>query len=83
MLSCPGWRQSEWHRWHPHRQLLMAAAPTPGLYPRRTISGKAIFVKTVAFTMVDPETAPNAAEAAVVTKRRLPLNRASYLLSEL
>ncbi len=57
----------------------MAAAPTPGLYPKRTISGKAILVKTVALTMDDPETAPNAADAAVVTKRRLPLNRANHL----
>jgi hypothetical protein len=35
----------------------MAAAPTPGLYPRRTISGKAIRVNTVALTIVDPDTA--------------------------
>ena len=41
-------------------------------YPNLVISGIAILVNTAAFTIVDPQAAPNAAEARVVAIARPP-----------
>ena len=42
-------------------------------YPSRNISGSAMRVNTVAFTRVDPETAPKAVEPAIVERYKPPL----------
>src|ERR1051326_6682341 len=53
-----------------------AAAMQPELsrtsYPKRVISGIAILVNTAAFTMVEPDAAPNAADDMTVAIARPP-----------
>ena len=48
-------------------------------YPNDVISGSAIFVKTAAFTTVEPLAAPNAADASVVAIAKPPGNLPSQL----
>ena len=48
-------------------------------YPKRVISGIAIRVKTAAFTMVEPQAAPKAAEASVVAMASPPETRPSHV----